>query len=412
MKNSDRKKFKISDTFRGSRSGDLVMVLIVLALCLFGIIMVFSASYYDSISETGTPYAYLIRQSVWFGVGLAAMLLFSRIDYHLWGKIWILAYVVGLVLLVAVLIPGIGINFNNATRWIAIGPITIMPGEIAKICLIFYVAGLYARSPELPRQFTGMMAIIVLTGVYAALILKQPNMSTAFTIIFICGGMLLVGGAKIYQLLMLAGVGAAAGFALIVTSEYRRLRLLSFLDPFEDPLGRGYQVVQSLLALGTGGFKGLGLGNSVQKYLYLPESQNDFILAIIGEELGFVGIVVLLIVYLVLIWRGCRAAMRAKDLYGMMMASGITIMIGVQVAINVAVVTSSMPPTGVILPFVSYGGNALLLLMGLMGIMWNITRQSQQAEDEIAAERLRLKDEESKKMVKRNVAVQPGKSFR
>lgn len=412
MKISKAEKFKITDTFKGNRNGDLIMVLIVLGLCLFGIIMVFSASYYDSISETGSPYAYLIRQSMWFAMGLVTMILFSRMDYHLWGKIWLFAYVVGLILLIAVLIPGIGVNINGATRWINVGPITIMPGEIAKICLIFYVSGLYARSPELPKQFVGMMAIIMITGIYAALILKQPNMSTAFTIIFICGGMLLVGGAKIYQLGLLAGVGAGAGVMLILTSEYRRARLLSFLDPFEDPLGRGYQVVQSLLALGTGGFKGLGLGNSVQKYLYLPESQNDFILAIIGEELGFAGIVVLLIVYLVLIWRGCRAAMRAKDLYGMMLASGITIMIGVQVAINVAVVTSSMPPTGVILPFVSYGGNALLLLMGLIGILWNITRQSEQADEEIAAERLRLEEESSKKMVKRNVAVQPGKSFR
>lgn len=412
MKAKKAERIKISDSFKGNRNGDLKMVIIVLALCLFGIIMVFSASYYDSISETGSPYAYLIRQSLWFGLGLVTMVLFSRVDYHIWGKLWLLAYLLGLVLLVAVIIPGIGVNINGATRWINVGPITIMPGEIAKICLILYISGLYARSPELPKQFGGMMAIIVLTVLYAALILKQPNMSTAFTIIFICGGMLLVGGAKIYQMLLLAGVGAVGGYVLIVTSDYRRQRLLSFLDPFEDPLNTGYQVVQSLLALGTGGFKGLGLGNSVQKYLYLPESQNDFILAIIGEELGFIGIVVLLIVYLVLIWRGCVAAMRAKDLYGMMLASGITIMIGVQVAINVAVVTSSMPPTGVILPFVSYGGNALLLLMGLMGILWNITRQSEQAEDELRAEKLKQEEEASKQMVKRNVAVQPGKSFR
>ena len=376
----------------------------MLILCLFGIIMVFSASYYVSINEDGNPYSYLKKQLMWFGMGLVTMLIFSRIDYHIWGKFWVLFYLIGLALLGALFIPHIGININGATRWIGVGPITIMPGEIAKITLIFYISGLLAKSPNLVKDIWGVLGIVGVTGVYAALIMKQPNMSTAATIVLIAGGMLLVAGTKMWQLFALGGLAIAGGVALVMTSEYRYARYMSFLDPFEDSLGNGFQAAQSLLALGTGGFTGLGLGNSVQKYLYLPEPQNDFITAIIGEELGFVGIIILMGVYVLLIWRGCKAAMNAKDYYGMMMASGITIMIGVQVAINIAVVTSSMPPTGVILPFVSYGGNALMLLMGLMGILWNITRQSEKEEIRLLDEKRRLAlEEESNRMINRTV---------
>ena len=229
-------------------------------------------------------------------------------------------------------------------------------------------------------------------------------MSTAATVIFIAGGMMLVAGAKIWQLIILAGLGFAGGVALIFSSEYRHDRFLSFLDPFADSLGNGFQAVQSLLALGTGGFLGQGLGKSVQKYLYLPEPQNDFITAIIGEEIGFIGLIALMFVYVLLIWRGCKAAMNAPDFYGMMLASGISIMIGVQVCINIAVVTSSMPPTGVILPFVSYGGNALMLLMGLMGILWNVTKQSEKKEIRLLAEQeKRTLEEERQRMIRRTV---------
>lgn len=206
----------------------------------------------------------------------------------------------------------------------------------------------------------------------------QPNMSTAFTVVFIAGGMLIVSGVKWRHMGILAGAATVAGVGLILmdTEGYRFARFTSFLDPFADALGNGWQVVQSLLAMGTGGLTGLGLGNSIQKNLYLPEPQNDFILAIIGEELGFIGILALMCVYMLLIWRGCHIAINAPDYMGMMMAAGITIMIGIQVVMNVAVVTSSFPPTGVILPFVSYGGNALMIFMGAMGVLLNISKSS------------------------------------
>ena len=397
-------KFSLIEWIKSNNGGDLVMVILVMILCLFGIIMVFSASYYVSINEDGNSYSYLKKQLIWFVLGFATMIIFSRIDYHIWGKFWVLFYLAGLLLLVMVKIPGLGITVNGATRWIGVGPITIMPGEIAKITLIFYISRLLAKNPRLTDDIWGVLGIVGVTGVYAALIMLQPNMSTAATVVLIAGGMLLVAGTRILYLFILAIIGVAGGAALIMTSEYRLARYTSFLDPFANALDNGFQAVQSLLALGTGGFTGLGLGKSVQKYLYLPEPQNDFITAIIGEELGFVGIIILMIVYILLIWRGCRAAMNAKDYYGMMMAAGMTIMIGIQVSINIAVVTSSMPPTGVILPFVSYGGNALMLLMGMMGIMWNITQQSEKTEILLLAEEeRRALEEEKNRLVKRTV---------
>lgn len=400
----EKKRFSLVNFIKNNNGGDLSIVLLVLILCIFGIIMVFSASYYTSINETGSPYAYLRRQLIWFAMGLAAMIVLSRIDYHFWMRFSFLFYMGGLFLLVALFIPGVGIEINGATRWIGIGPITIMPGEIAKITLIFYLSGILAKSPDFLRQISGVAGVVIATGIYAALILKQPNMSTAATIVFIAGGLMLVAGAKIWQLILLAGLGFAGGVALIFSSEYRHDRFLSFLDPFADSLGNGFQAVQSLLALGTGGFFGQGLGNSVQKYLYLPEPQNDFITAIIGEEIGFFGLMILMFVYLLLIWRGCKAAMNAPDLYGMMLATGISVMIGVQVCINIAVVTSSMPPTGVILPFVSYGGNALMLLMGLMGILWNVTKQSEKKEiRQLKENEKRALEEERQRLIRRTV---------
>ena len=400
----EKKKFSFINFIKSNNGGDLSIVLLVLILCLFGIIMVFSASYYVSINESGTPYAYLRRQLLWFAMGLAAMIILSRIDYHFWINFTPIFYLVGLGLLVALFIPGLGIEVNGATRWIGVGPITIMPGEIAKITLIFYLSGILAKNPNMLREVSGLAGVVIMTGIYAGLILKQPNMSTAATVVFIAGGLMLVAGAKIWQLGLLAGLGFAGGVALIFSSEYRHDRFLSFLDPFADSLGNGFQAVQSLLALGTGGFTGQGLGKSVQKYLYLPEPQNDFITAIIGEEIGFIGLMLLMFVYLLLIWRGCKAAMNAPDFYGMMLATGISVMVGIQVCINIAVVTSSMPPTGVILPFVSYGGNALMLLMGLMGILWNVTKQSEKKQIiQIKENEQRAIEAERQKMIRRTV---------
>ena len=368
---------KIKKKKTGSE-GDLSIVLLTVILVMFGTVMIFSASYYKSISDVGDPYVYLKRQLIWAIAGFVVMWLFSKIDYHFWGRLYIIIPVICVILLGLVFTP-LGVTVNGATRWIGVGGFTVMPGEIAKFGLIVFIAGFFDKFPKYALNFwKGIVPVIGVAGVFGALIMAQPNMSTAFTIIFIAGGMLLVSGVKVQHLGILAGAAGVAGVVFIFSDPdgYRFSRFTSFLDPFADTLGNGWQVVQSLLAMGTGGLTGLGLGNSIQKNLYLPEPQNDFILAIIAEELGFLGVAVLMVVYLILVWRGCHIAMNAADYLGMMLASGIIIMIGVQVVINVAVVTSSFPPTGVILPFVSYGGNALTILMGMMGILLNISKTS------------------------------------
>ena len=363
-----------------AHSGDFIIMGLIAVLVIFGTVMIFSASYYTAIAESGDPYAYLKKQLIWVAAGTVLLWLCYKIDYHVWGKIYLLAFGVGLLLLLLVFTP-LGITDMGATRWLGIRgvPFTIMPGECAKVAAIIFTAGYLDRNPRMVENvWRGLMPVLAVAVLYFGLIMKQPNMSTAMTLCIIVGGMLMIAGAKWQHLAALIGIAFVGGVVLIFADEggYRYNRLLSFLDPFADMLGDGWQVVQSLLALGTGGLTGLGLGNSIQKNLYLPEPMNDFILAIIEEELGFLGVLALMIVYLILIWRGCHVAMNAPDFLGMMLAGGITIMIGVQVAINVAVVTSSMPPTGIILPFISYGGNALMLFMASAGILLNVSRHA------------------------------------
>ena len=363
------------------KRGDFIIIGLTALLVVFGTVMIFSASYYVSISENdGDPYSYLKKQLIFVAIGIVLMWFCSRLDYHIWGKMYLIFLMAGLVLLLAIFTP-LAIEEGGAVRWLGVPgiPFTIMPGECAKFAAIVFTAGYLDRNPKIAENFLkGVFPVLAVAGVYFLLIMKQPNMSTAMTLCIIVGGMLLISGAKWSHLGALVGIGAAGAVVLIFsdTSGYRYQRMLSFLDPFEDALGNGWQVVQGLLALGTGGLTGLGLGNSIQKNLYLPEPMNDFILAIIGEELGFVGILALMTVYLIFVWRGCHIAMNAPDFLGMMLAGGITIMVGVQVAINVAVVTSSMPPTGIVLPFISYGGNALMIFMASVGILLNISRKS------------------------------------
>jgi cell division protein FtsW len=361
-----------------AKSGDFVLTILVLGLVVFGVIMVFSSSYYSAINDTGDPYSYLKKDIVWAALGLGAMLFCAMFDYRIYAKFAkpILFISIGLL---ALLFTPLGVTRNYATRWIGVGEFTLMPGEIAKIAAIIFVAWFLSQDPKRIRSFTkGVLPLMGLCALFFGLIILQPNLSTAITICGIIIGMMFVAGLNILYLGGIVGAGAFGILFMILTDTegYRMKRLTSFLDPFQDPLGDGYQVIQSLLALGSGGLFGVGLGKSIQKTLYLPEPQNDFIFAIIGEELGYIGCLGLIAVYMILIWRGIHIALNAPDMFGTLLASGITIMLGLQVILNIAVVTSSMPPTGITLPFVSYGGNALMLFMGCMGILLNISRHS------------------------------------
>ena len=367
------------------KSGDFLLVILTIGLVIFGIIMVFSASYYQSIneSENGSPYNYLIRDIIWAALGFILMLVTTALDYRIYKKIALPALIISFILLVLLLIPGVGHESTGAVRWLGVGGLTIMPGEIAKIAVIIFVAWFLSEKPKRIQSVTrGILPLFGLCGVFGGLILLQPNMSTAITVVAIIVVMMFVAGLKLRYCFGLVGLGAVgiAGILIANPDSHWADRITSFLDPFANPLEDGYQVVQSLMALGSGGLFGVGLGKSIQKNLYLPEPQNDFILAIIGEELGYIGLLILMLVYVVLIWRGIHVAVNAPDQFGMLLASGIISMIAIQVVLNIAVVTSSMPPTGVTLPFVSYGGNALMLFMGSMGILLNISRHTVQVK--------------------------------
>lgn len=359
---------------------DFAIIVLVTMLVIFGVVMVFSASYYKSINTSGTPYRFLVKQGVFAVLGFIIMGVCSKINYHVWKKFSKPLMIITVILLVLVLTP-LGSSENNATRALYIG-ITIMPGEIAKMTSIIFVAAFLSKEKDIVLSFkNGFLPMFGLMLILGGLIILEPNLSTALTVCGIIAGMMFMAGLQWRYVITALGLfGAGITFLVIfgghIGGGHWKKRIISFMDPFADALGDGYQVVQSLLALGSGGLTGVGLGKSVQKTLYLPEPQNDFILAIIGEELGLIGVLILLAVYLILIWRCFHVALNAKDRFGMYLTGGVTIMLGLQVIFNVAVVTSSMPPTGVTLPFISYGGNSLWLFMAGMGMVLNVSRKS------------------------------------
>ena len=377
---------------KNAKPCDFLMLVLTVILVIFGIGMVFSASYYKALnSPSGSPFTYLEKQGVFAMIGAVIMYVCSYLDYHLWQRYSLVILAIAVALLVLVLL--IGTNVNGAKRWIYIGPISIMPGEIAKFAMICFMSAYFSGSPD-RAKLKGLIIPVILTLGVAGLIILQPNLSTAITVCGIVFGMAFIAGLHWGYIVGLLGAGAAAFVVLANSGTYWAARITSFQNPFKDSSGDGWQAVQSLLALGTGGLSGLGIGKSIQKNLYLPEPQNDFILAIIGEELGLIGILVLLLVFALLIWRCLRTAIKAPDRFGMLMASGVGVMIGLQVILNVAVVTSSMPPTGVALPFISYGGNSLWIFMGSVGILLNISRQIDEApKEDPAKRRLRMRRE-------------------
>ena len=359
------------------REVDFMLLTVTIVLAVYGLILVFSASYYFSISESGNPFYYLIRDGIWVVLGLVLMCIGLLIDYRFWNNKTLIMGLLGicLLLLILVLTP-VGTTANDASRWIKLGPISIMPGEIAKMGMIFFIAWFCADNPRKIRSFTrGMLPILAVAGVFALLIIKQPNLSTAITLVGIVLALMLVAGMKWGYVFFLLGVGAVGIMALITgVGGYWQERFTTFTHPFDYEATSGYQIVQGLQALGSGGLFGVGLGKSVTKSLYLPYPHNDFILAIIGEETGFIGVLFLLVLYTLFIWRGAKIALNCGNEFGLLVASGTILMVAIQVVLNLLVVTSSMPATGVNLPFVSYGGNALMIFMFMAGVMMNISR--------------------------------------
>lgn len=365
------------------RSGfDYPLFTIVLILLAFGLIMMFSASYATAFKETGDSMFYLKKQGLFAVFGLAAMILVSNVDYHLFSSKLIVFILGGASFALMVLVKVMGTTGNGAERWLKIGEITFQPSEVLKFAVIVVFAYMIEKKYKQIKDLKkGFIPFVIALGVSCAAVLVQPHLSATIIIFAIGFAMLFIAGADTKHLivfLLLAAVGAVLGVMLLkqVGYNYFDARIQGFIDPESDIENNTFQTYQSLVTIGSGGMFGLGFGNSRQKYSFLPESQNDFIFPIICEELGFVGAALVILLFVILVWRGFLICAKARDKFGMMMAFGITFQIGLQALLNIAVVTNAIPNTGISLPFFSYGGTALLMQLGEMGILLNISRKA------------------------------------
>ena len=357
-----------------TKTPDLLIFLVVIGLLFIGITMVFSSSAVKAYSENHDSLYYLKRQFGYGMLGMGALFFMMRFDYRRLRALAKPMFIGSLILLVAVLIPGIGKVINGARRWIEIG-VQFQPSEIAKLTTIIFLADWLATKPEKNKKFMqGLLPAMSILALIFLLIYSEPDLGTSLIIFGTGMLMIFAGGANWKCLVSLIPAGLVAVGMMILMEPYRARRLFAFLDPWKDPLNTGFHVVQSLMALGSGGIFGLGLGRSRQKFFYLPEQHTDFIFAILGEELGFIGGAAVLILFLLLAWRGYRTAVLAPDMFGSLLAVGVTSLIILQAVINIGVVTSSIPVTGLTLPFISYGGTSLIFLLGGVGILLNISR--------------------------------------
>ena len=365
---------------------DMPLLIFILVLLAIGLVMLFSASYANSYYLQGNSYYYISRQAVFAVFGVAAMLLISTFDYHSFHKLAIVIFGVSLFLLVFLLIcryahiESIANWEGDATRWLNFGFVSFQPSEIAKFALIVLFAHMISRNLDRMDTFRyGVVPYVAIMGLVAALIFLESHLSATLIILALGAIMMFVGGTK-PRWFLIGGVLVAAVLLFVVVTKggYQMDRIRIWMDPFSSDLDRDltHQTRQSLYAIGSGGLLGVGLGQSRQKYLYLPAPQNDFIFAIVCEELGFVGALVIIVLFALLIWRGVYVSIHARDKFGMLLGLGITFQVGLQAVLNICVVTNTIPNTGISLPFFSYGGTALLMLLGQMGILLNISRSA------------------------------------
>ncbi len=353
---------------------DAVLAGVVVALVAFGVVMVYSASAVYASQTVGDGQYYLIRQAVFAALGLVLVVAGARFDYH---KLAPLTYpiLVGSIGLLLVVTLGLGHNAGGATRWIELGPIHIQPAELAKVALILWLAYSLSKKRERIRSFSiGFLPHVLVAGALMLLCLEQPDFGSAVMIGLLTFALLFTAGAKTGYLFGAGILAAPIVYALVVTSPMRMRRIQAFLAPFEHRYDIGYQISESLMSFGSGGVTGVGIGDSRQKLFFLPEAHTDFISAIVGEELGFIGIALLVAAYVVLVVRGLRAAFQAADDYGSYLATGITLFVGLQAFTNLAVAMGMLPTKGLVLPFMSYGGSSLLVNCAAMGILLNVSR--------------------------------------
>lgn len=353
-------------------SPDYILILAILLLLSIGIIMVFSASAYSAMLDKGDRFFYLKRQVLWTLISLPIMAFVMNIDYFRLKRFAGLFLVISLVILF--LVPVIGISKYGATRSIDLGVIAFQPSELVKpIAAMFMAKSLSDNQAYLHQLFKGLFPQLLTLAIIVGLIMAQPDLGTAVAVAGACFVMFIAAGVRLAHLFPLGLIGLGGTAILIASEEYRMRRILAFLAPEKDPTGAGFQIIQSLMALGSGGLFGMGLGEGRQKLLYIPERHTDFIFAIIGEEMGFIGITVVIILFAILVWRGFRIAVNAPDIYGSLLAVGLTTMVVLPAVINMGVVSGSLPITGIALPFISYGGSSLLFTLVGMGMLLNIS---------------------------------------
>ena len=352
---------------------DLIIFFATIVLMAIGIIMVFSASYYDTIEQD--PYFYVRKQLAWGLIGVSAMLVMMKIDYYRLKPYINIAFICTLVLLVLILIPGVGEEVKSSKRWLNLGFGNLQPSEVMKLCLVLFLSkSLSGRSRRIHHFFTGLGPYLLLLAVIGGLIMLEPDLGTTMALMSTSLVLLFAAGIKWSHIIFLGLCGLAVGAVLIVQEPYRWNRIIGYLDPWAHASKEGYQTINSLYALGSGGFFGMGLGNSRQKLDFLPEQHTDFIFAILGEELGFIGAFTVVLLFFMIAWRGYRTALKCPDIFGSFLAVGLTTMITLQAFLNMGVVTGLLPVTGISLPFISYGGSSLLFSMIGVGILLNISR--------------------------------------
>jgi cell division protein FtsW len=362
---------------RGPDQGWVLLAALVAMLCVTGLMMVLSASSVEALRSYGGAWIFFVRQLIWVAVGSVALIGTMALDYRKWKRVVRPAIGVSFVLLLLVLVPGVGITAGGSSRWLGAGSLRIQPSELAKLAVLLFTADLLTRRVDEVRDWRMVLRPVLLTtGLLAMLVLLQPDMGTAMLMVLIVLVLLFVGGVPLFSM---ASVGAVTGVAAVVLAKvegYRWDRISSFRDPFGNFSNTGYQVSQSLVALGTGHVGGVGLGASRAKWGFLPNAHTDFIFAIVGEELGLVGTCLVIGLFVVFAVLGVRAALRAPDRFGALLAGGVTAWVCGQAAVNMGAVTGLLPVTGVPLPFVSFGGSSLVVTMAATGILLNIARQS------------------------------------
>lgn len=355
------------------RKGDYMLIIAVVVLAIIGAVFIYSASRYSALSTYNDEYYFVKKQVIGIVIGVLTMMIACFYDYNQLKKLNIIIAIITIILLALVFVPGIGVENYGAKRWIGLGAFTLQPSEIAKFSLILFSASYISNNPDKSHKLLGAMPIIVYGILLCALIIAEPNMSITVCVATLMITMLFCAGLKVKYFLFLLVPAVIFGVFLILIEPYRLSRLSAFLDPWANPKGEGYQLLQSLYALGSGGWFGVGLFNSRQKYAFLPFAESDFILSIIGEEIGFVGLMLFFCLLGFIIFRGLKTASKSKDIFGFILAVGITMIFGIQTIVNALVVTGSIPPTGLSLPLVSSGNTSIIIFMTEMGVLYNIS---------------------------------------